>query len=144
MVEEGCGDDGGCTPLLSHPLPPEPSSLCPCTLDFIGICFQKKAAPHPTPPPLSLSPPLSSPLSLSLSLPVFGSLNFPPEKSPKRKRERKQINKDCAEVTCESRGRGWDAVLGLRYMPQRRGRQMKVTRPLWASEGCRAEPLNPA
>lgn len=84
VVEEGCGDDGGCTPLLSHPLPPEPSSLCPCTLDFIGICFQKKAAPHPTPPPLSLSPPLSIPLSL----PVFGSLNFPPEKSPKKKREK--------------------------------------------------------
>lgn len=44
-------------------------------------------------------------------------------------------------------GGGWDAGLALqeqRYMQQRRGREMKVTRPLWASEGCGAEPLKPA
>lgn len=53
MVEEGRIE------LPELLLLPEPSSVCPCTLDFIGICFQKKAAPtlH-YPPPLSLSPSL--------------------------------------------------------------------------------------
>lgn len=95
--------------------------LSPCTLDFIGICFQKMLYP------LLLRLLSLNPLQHTLTpLPVFGSLNF--LQASRKDGKKWKGSGSIRWGLCENGGSQGRAV------------EMKVTWPLWVSEQCRAEP----